>query len=264
MIKLYVNDVKPENERKFDITKFPDGTSQVWHIKIMEDASKIVRFVVDWKFENEGEFLPVMQLGQLLRQLYFQDVNLHMEFLPYGRQDKPVTNDSTFALQTFLSLVSKAGSFNHVLTVDAHSKRLPAAFGITNIDPSPRIQEVMKLARTSLVCYPDKGATLRGYDLNGASYVCLDKKRNQATGEIEGLEFAHFGGKEIVDNQMILIVDDLCDGGRTFIEAAKLLKGAGAASVSLYTTHGIYSKGTQILFDNGLDRVFNYRNEVSK
>lgn len=32
--------------------------------------------------------------------------------------------------------------------------------------------------------------------------------------------------------------------------------------VYLYTTHGIYSKGTKILFDNGIDRIFNRKGEV--
>lgn len=39
------------------------------------------------------------------------------------------------------------------------------------------------------------------------------------------------------------IVDDLCDGGRTFITLAKLLKERGAKSVRLYITHGIFSQG---------------------
>lgn len=269
MIKLYVTDVKPENELQFDITKFPDGTSQVWHIKSLMDASKIVRFIVDWKFENEGEFLQVMQLGHLLRNLYFQDINLHIEFLPYGRQDKPVTNDSTFALQTFLSLVSKVGFFNHILTVDAHSQRLPASFGVTNVDPSPRIQDVLKMTDTTQICFPDKGAALRGYkfddDLYGAPII-LDKNRDQQTGEILGLKFASKllrGEDMVLAGHKVLIVDDLIDAGRTFTEAAKILKAAGASKVYLYTTHGIYSKGTKILFDNGLDRVFNYRQEVA-
>ena len=40
-----------------------------------------------------------------------------------------------------------------------------------------------------------------------------------------------------------LIVDDICDGGGTFIPLAKKLKNAGAKTVTLYVTHGIFSKG---------------------
>ena len=33
---------------------------------------------------------------------------------------------------------------------------------------------------------------------------------------------------------------DICDGGRTFIELAKVLKDNGAKRVTLYVTHGIF------------------------
>ncbi len=39
------------------------------------------------------------------------------------------------------------------------------------------------------------------------------------------------------------IVDDICDGGRTFIELAKTLKEKGAEKIYLYITHGIFSNG---------------------
>ena len=48
-------------------------------------------------------------------------------------------------------------------------------------------------------------------------------------------------------DKKVLIVDDICDGGRTFIELAKVLRAKGAETVDLYTTHGIYSKGTKVL-----------------
>ena len=38
-------------------------------------------------------------------------------------------------------------------------------------------------------------------------------------------------------------MDDICDGGRTFIELAKALKVDGPRSVWLYVTHGIFSQG---------------------
>lgn len=217
---------------------------------------------VVWDFENEGEFLQVMQLGNLLHvDFAWLHRTLHMPFLMYGRQDKFVNNYNTFALNTLNDLLKFTGYFHEITSVDIHN---PKATKVANIDPSPRIKEVMEITRAGLICYPDKGATLRGYDISGASYVCLNKKRNQETGAIDGLEFAHFGGKQVVDNQVILIVDDLVDRGGTFIAAAKLLKDAGAASVSLYTTHGLYTHelGVQHLFNNGLDRVFNYKTEV--
>jgi ribose-phosphate pyrophosphokinase len=43
-----------------------------------------------------------------------------------------------------------------------------------------------------------------------------------------------------------VIADDICDGGRTFIELAKELRGMGAQIVHLYVTHGFFTKGRDV------------------
>ena len=54
----------------------------------------------------------------------------------------------------------------------------------------------------------------------------------------------------------MLIVDDLCDAGGTFIGSAQVLRDAGARSVSLYVTHGVFSKGVENLLNNGIDAIY--------
>ena len=54
----------------------------------------------------------------------------------------------------------------------------------------------------------------------------------------------------------MLIVDDLCDAGGTFIGSAQVLRDAGARSVSLYVTHGLFSKGVGNLLEQGIDRIY--------
>jgi ribose-phosphate pyrophosphokinase len=45
----------------------------------------------------------------------------------------------------------------------------------------------------------------------------------------------------------LIILDDICDGGQTFVELAKHLKAQGAKAIYLYITHGIFSKGLSVL-----------------
>ena len=47
-----------------------------------------------------------------------------------------------------------------------------------------------------------------------------------------------------------MIVDDTCDGGRTFIELAKVLRARNAGKIELYVTHGIFSKGLKELSEH--------------
>ncbi len=233
-------------------TKFPDGTQQVW--KIPEEALKINK--VTWYYESDSELITLCQLSDLLKcDLNNRYLELFIPTLPYARQDKPVSNYSTFGLKTLTSILNKY--YDSISTIDIHSYN---SF-IENISPDERISEVIYDSGAYVICFPDKGASLRKYPTYNRDIIVLDKKRDQLTGEIIGLSY---GGNLTLTGASVLIIDDICDGGRTFIEATKLLKELGATEVCLYTTHGLYTKGTKILFDSGIDRIFNYKGEILK
>ncbi len=233
-------------------TMFPDGTSQVW--KIPEEVLLKGDFIT-WEFENEGELSPLLQLAALVALQTGRIPRLNMPYLVYGRQDKEISNTTTFAKNVIIPLLLKY--FRQIDTLDAHSQAPVYRHDVISLKPN--LRDVLIAVKPDMICYPDKGASERGYDKYYYPTFNLDKRRNQSTGEIEGLIC-----NDPVDvyGKIILIQDDICDGGRTFIEATRLLNAAGAKSVCLYTTHGIYSKGTQVLFDSGLDRIFNHKGEV--
>ena len=247
------------NNRTITPTIFPDKTSQVWKldpelIAEIEEGTSIIQ----WEFENEAEIIQVLQLATLCNRVSKHGFKamLLVPFLPYGRQDKEVSNETTFALSVFLDVLNKSSLFARVATVDAHNTSIE---GLINISANNYLEGVIKLTEPDVVCFPDKGATTRGYSTNDLPSLHLDKVRNQSTGEIEGLEY---DGDMDLTNKVILIVDDLADGCRTFIEASKLLHGLGAKEVHLFTTHGLYTKGTKIVFESGIKRIFNHKGEV--
>jgi ribose-phosphate pyrophosphokinase len=72
--------------------------------------------------------------------------------------------------------------------------------------------------------------------------LCASKTRDTRTGEITATEIhGDVKGKDII------ILDDICDGGRTFIELAKVLRALNSGNIYLYITHGIFSKGLEVL-----------------
>ena len=87
--------------------------------------------------------------------------------------------------------------------------------------------------------------------------VECSKLRNINTGEIRGTKVHSTGFL----NHDCVIVDDICDGGRTFIEIAKVLKQKGAGKIKLYVTHGIFSKGLDV-FDGLIDEIYTMKGRV--
>ena len=111
--------------------------------------------------------------------------------------------------------------------------------------------------RTINVLFPDEGAAFR-YSIPNEIFgsvgtikinkLFAKKKRNAETGEFLGFEVPD--SIEFVSDAPILIVDDICDGGGTFngvfdelVKNGSLLGPDKDTRVSLFVTHGIFSKG---------------------
>jgi ribose-phosphate pyrophosphokinase len=58
-----------------------------------------------------------------------------------------------------------------------------------------------------------------------------------------------------IKGKTVWIQDDICDGGRTFIELAKLLRERGAAKVILSVSHAIISHGEEEL-KKWIDKIY--------
>ena len=243
------------NGQKLETTYFPDGTTQVW--KLSESILNKSCAWVAWKFSSETEFLQLAQLKTLLDSRNIK-TSLTLTYLPYGRQDKEVSNNSTFALHTFAKLLNSL-EFSDVFCNDPHSE--VASKLINNFYPVYPIDEVCRVAKlveSNTLCYPDKGAVSKYTKVFDFSYIYGEKVRDQSTGNI--LNYKLVGDPA---GKNILIVDDICDGGMTFILLTKDLLVAGAKSVTLFVTHGIFSKGVKVLLNAGIQRIFTQDGEMT-
>ena len=237
-------------------TIFPDGTSQVW--KLPNEAF-ISSVVVIWKFENEAEFMHLAQLSTLLISKHCQ-FTLYMPYLPYARQDKGITNETTFAFHTFRELLNCL-HFNTITVYDAHNPNQVFDCGFrsnwTNISPKEDIDKVIELVKPDSLVFPDKGAFNKYHQEFEMPFIYGLKTRDQLTGEITGYKL--MGNPK---DESVLIVDDLADGGATFVNLAAKLKERGCKEINMFVSHGLFTKGTKILFDAGISRIFTKDGEV--
>jgi ribose-phosphate pyrophosphokinase len=183
------------------------------------------------------------------------DIGLFLPYLPYSRQDRRTHPSAPFSLRAFAKILETA-RFSHVYTLDAHSHMAEGLIenlvNITIHDMFAHYSPINKLARTATLVVPDDGARKRLELVEDYfdNVVYVHKRRDPRTGYLTIEEiYGDYQEKEC------LIVDDICDGGRTFTEIAKKMAG-GPFSTSLFTTHGIYSKGTMPLFDMNISNLF--------
>jgi ribose-phosphate pyrophosphokinase len=245
------------NGHQLNVTMFPDNTSQVW--KLPDEIMRSRRWaIIKWDFTHEGELMHICQLRDLLAHNGI-NAHLHMSYLPYGRQDKAIKNEETFALHTFARLIN-AMNFDRITVLDPHSKAVELITGVVIIEPVELITSALNLSNPTVICYPDKGARDRYVSfLRYKRTIHAEKVRDQSTGQITILDIVG----ELEETDSVLIIDDICDGGMTFIKLAEKLKGK-CTNVDLYVTHGIFSKGPGCLFDAGISRVFTKDGEVTR
>ncbi len=249
------------NGQPLDVTRFPDNTTQVW--KLSPFILKETNYAhITWEFYQEGEFMELAQLKMLLES-YGMEAGLVLKYLPYGRQDKKIANDATFALHTFAMLLNTL-EFQEVIIMDPHSQVALDLIKNSRAEyPRKLVEQIaQEMGNGTIFCYPDKGAKVKYSEVYKDSYrpyVYGEKVRDQLTGHITSYELVGD-----VKDKNVLIVDDICDGGMTFKILAKDLLAAGAKEVNLFVTHGIFSKGLRTLKESGINKVFTKDGEVGE
>lgn len=195
---------------------------------------------------------------------YIQDnipnakINLIMLYVPYSRMDRKITN-FIFSLKYFCKIINDL-KFENVFILDPHSNVTPALLNnCREIPVQIYIDKILEYEDVDYVFFPDNGAHKKYSESltlpNNIQWFYGNKKRDLQNGEI--LDYELVNAPSSLKGKYVLIIDDLCAGGRTCYEAALKLKSLGAEHVFMYVSHcenTIY-KG-KILKDDYIDKVF--------
>lgn len=220
------------------------------HVKVDKNADhKLV--CTDYTMNG---FMSVCQHNEVLRRRGLS-VSLIYPYLPYARQDRVMQEDEPFSLKIFCDMLN-AQKFESVTIYDPHSDVTPALIENCIVKPQWDIaRSAMPFVdfKAKLFISPDVGAYKKLSKLVADDQrIAIGVKNRDEQGKIT--HTAVFSPIPI-EGQDCVIVDDICDGGRTFIELAKVLREKGAKSVMLYVTHGIFSQGLDVLKSH-IDRIY--------
>ena len=218
---------------------FPDGTLLIKYAP--QPHQKAGHTKISWYYEHDAEFLTVAYLVKHLRSHGVNDIYLYMPYIPNARQDRVKTPEDVFTLKYFAELLNSL-EFSRVEVLDPHSSVSEALINNLYIySPERYIQEVIDRMLNSttvkgiMAFYPDEGSMKRYQGMLNLPYAFGIKFRDWQTGKILGLEAAGMVGD--VKGRDILIVDDICSRGGTFLHSAKKLKELGANDIYLFVSH---------------------------
>lgn len=224
------------NGKTVDIGSFPDGTMLLKKVTPRYEAH------IEWKFENDREFLALIYLTKHLRAHGQKRISLWMPYIPNARQDRVKNDEDVFTLKYFAEILNSL-NLDSVIVFDPHSSVSEALINnLTVVSPKSYIDESEFRMKNNgvdidhmIVFYPDSGAAKRYADLVCRTYAYGIKNRDWQTGKIIGLDVIT-NGTDIAGKD-VLIIDDICSYGGTFLHSARKLKELGANDIYLYVSH---------------------------
>jgi ribose-phosphate pyrophosphokinase len=242
MVELKIDGVTTE----FKQWKFPAGEVgvQIPQINIFSKVQVFLRMP-----SSDDIFVCLNILDALFRQeVNPKNIELHIPYLPYGRQDRVCTQGESFALQVFANTIVANAWFSKLVMYDAHSSASLGVFGayLFEIENKSQADCAKYLPRFDALIAPDKGASdkvMTHYQVSLGT-PCHTLLKTRKNGQVIYVDESY---DTISGN--VCVVDDICDGGATFLSLAEMLKRTqpNITSLNLYVTHGIFSKGVEEL-----------------
>lgn len=240
------------NNQPIDHFLFSGGEFQI-KLPVKIDSE---RAILTWKPIDASEITFLALAVSALKNMGIWDIDLDVLYLPYARQDRVCSPGEAHSLQVICHFLDNLGLttiriwdvHNEAKTEELFHETHVCFVTATNIFDRYRVLDDFDLSNL-IICAPDDGAYPRVADLcnyfDMTQPIVMQKERCPETGRIIGMKPNKHN--RCVDSWNILIVDDICDGGATFNQAAQLLKEQGAVNLYLYVTHGIFSKGLDLL-----------------
>ncbi|MBE6861660.1 MAG: ribose-phosphate pyrophosphokinase [Ruminococcus sp.] len=247
---------------------FPDGTLLVKYAPEKECGYA----EIDWYYENDRELITLMYLTKHLNAHGISRIRLFMPYIPNARQDRVKSDEDVFTLKYFAQVINSL-NFESVTVLDPHSTVSEALIDRLVIQsPKENVRRVISEITQNegaepFMFYPDEGASKRYSGMVTLPYGFGIKKRDWKTGKILGLDVS--GSVEQIKGKSVLIVDDICSKGGTFLFSARKLKELGAGNIYLYISHCEKTILSGELIESGLikkiyttDSICNFSHEL--
>jgi ribose-phosphate pyrophosphokinase len=250
----------PASIIKAKIGKYPDGQQYVIidpQFTVGENGITIYS-----RFNSFLDLELIVTATKALQNLDVKKINLYVPYILGARSDRKFEYGGTSYLVQIIAPILNSLGLTKVYCLDVHNQAVAEAC-INNLvcyDNSEFIKRVLGdiQSKNLVIVTPDDGASKKIYPLCKklgleVPVVVCAKHRDIKTGKIEGVDIPH--GTHF-KNEEVMLIDDICDGGRTFIEIAKKLKTWGEpAKMYLAVTHGIFSAGFDELHQY-FDQIF--------
>ena len=263
---------KEESDIRYEVSKFPDGQQSVnilnsvvgTTLHTLQNENTDIQ--IKSRLNDFRDLELIICVNTALRNLGLTNVHLYTPYFIGGRSDRKFTEGGVNYLKDVISPIINSQGFKSVKVLDPHSDVIEATvqnfqkennlklvkWALSKIDNTNEAREKVTLIS------PDAGALKKVFDVAQNfeidKLIIASKHRDIKTGNITHTEVPNL--EKYDDGNKFVIIDDICDGGRTFIELSKVIKERlPNAKIYLIVTHGIFSGGLKP-FRGYFDKIY--------
>lgn len=222
------------------------------HIKIITDLKGVSEVTITHRIQSFNDLGILLLATNALKNMDVKKIKVLLPYFPAARQDRLMQTGEPLSVKVYADIINTQ-NYESVTIFDPHSEVAPAVLNNCKvIDNHAFIRQItQQLPDDLLLVSPDGGALKKIYKVAAhlQKYEVIEgsKSRNVRTGELTGFKVY----AEDLKGKDCLVVDDICDGGGTFLGLAQELKAKNAGNLYLAVSHGIFSRGFE-----DLEKVF--------
>lgn len=229
-----------KSDIKYHLLHFPDGEVQIvlGDINVKETVRVICRIT-----SAEELFILAQACDILNRNGLVYD--LHILYLMSMRMDRVMDFNRPFSLKIVSDIIKSFGA-RYICALEPHSERTEIEL-LDSYISSPIDDMIDKMFSdynpSRLLVFPDSGARYRYWTYSDLPTISFCKKRDLETGKIISIEPEN-EDKRLIDADEIIILDDLCDAGGTFVAIADYIRKVNNhCTLNIAVTHMVNKKG---------------------
>lgn len=233
--------IASENQIEFQSFIFSGGEP---HIKINNNFDVNQTVTITHRIKSFNDLGLLLLAVDALRRMNVKTIQAFIPYFPAARQDRLMIPGEPLSVKVYADIINNL-NLDKVIVFDPHSEVTPAL--LNNVEVMYNYEFIKKviehIGSSIQLISPDGGALKKIYKvseyLGGIEVVECSKSRDVKTGKLSGFKVYN----DDLQDADCLIVDDICDGGGTFIGLAEALKSKNAGKLYLAVSHGIFSKG---------------------
>ena len=240
---------------QYKLSKFPDNSIKFILKEDIENRfTSVPTIVVRTRLISNDDIIALALVKDVIDNKYVNvKTILKIDYIMYQQDDRRFKTEESFGLKVISNFINTM-KWDKVEIFHPHSDKVEFIDNCIITSNQSFVEDAILDVRSYTFnrfpywVIPDSGAFKTQFkqieNIEYPNFITCMKSRNHETGGIETV--VNVGD---LSGQACFIVDDICLGGRTFIQIAQKLREKNCGELYLIISHGVFNQGIEHLLE---------------